>query len=309
MTVQTQTFQLIHPGPNAAYTVEHVDIPIDVLDGAPDNHATGSRWKLDSGEYAIKQPRPEHHTGLPGTLFLPKAPTRKWVMIIPGAGDNRFAFKWIFIKQLLAHGISVLTIDPPGHGEFIHVPATVRNTRLAAQVAADWLLARPDAGSVGVMGISFGGNQALWLTAQEPCIAAVATLSTPILLPPVTRAVVAREALGLVQPRNAMLLRYASWPQIWAEWKSMRGAWLGENLHDMIVAHDTLNTVRAIGARPTAFVHGSSDVAVPVENARRLYDAALPARALILVPQATHISVIMHAREMQRLADWFFEHL
>jgi pimeloyl-ACP methyl ester carboxylesterase len=229
--------------------------------------------------------------------------------MICGAGDNRVAFKWLIVRSFMALGITVMSIDPPGHGDFLSVPATAHNVRVAAQAASHWLHRRSDVRRTGAMGISFGGCQAAGLCAEDERISALATISAPVELPHVTKSVVVREALSLVLPRNAMVLRHASWPQIWGEWKSMRGAWFGESLYEMIKSYDMLNTVRAIGKRPTLFIHGAADVAVPPVNAQRLYDAALPQRELMLVPQATHITVALQAREIARMAQWFSKHL
>lgn len=309
MAVVTQTHLLIHPPANARYRVTHVDIPVMGLGGAPTNHATGSRWKVDGLHDASKQPHPDAETTMPGSTFIPEHADGRWLLLICGAGDNRFAFKWVLVRLLMESGISLLTIDPPGHGDFMAVPTTVHNTKVAARAAADWLHARSDVRKFGAMGISFGGCQATWLTANDDRIAALATMSAPVRLPHVSRSVVMREALNLVLPRNAMLLRHASWPQIWAEWKSMRGAWFGESLYDMIEAFDMLHTVRSVGHRPTLFVHGAVDVAVPPENARRLFNAALPERELMIVPQATHLSAVLQEREMTHLVQWFAQRL
>ncbi len=309
MAILTQTHMLIHPKESADYVVQHVDIPVDNLQVASANFANGSRWKLDGVDDPTRKGRPQPRASMPATIFRPARPNGKWVMLICGAGDNRFAFKWILTRELMRRGITLLTVDPPGHGDFMSVPTTVHNTQAAMRAAADWLFKQPDVRKVGTMGISFGGCQAAWFATQDDRIAAVATLSTPVRLPHVTKTTVTREALSLVLPRNVLLLRHASWPQIWAEWKSMRGAWFGEDLYEMIAAYDMIDTVRKIGARPTLFVHGSADVAVPPENARKLYDAALPHKEVLYVPQASHITVVLHQDRMTQLAEWFNKHL
>jgi alpha-beta hydrolase superfamily lysophospholipase len=309
MAVLTQTHLLIHPPGHANYSVEHIDIPVDGLAPAGRNFADGSRWKIDEVSDPSRVGRPEPRSAMPATVFHPANPTGAWVMLVCGAGDNRFAFKWILTRELMKRGITLLTVDPPGHGEFMSVPTTASNVRQGMLAGANWLHARPDVKRIGVLGISFGGCQVAWLASEDDRINAVATISAPIQLPNVTRKTVALEACRLVLPRNLLLLRHASWPQIWAEWKSMRGAWFGEDLYSMIESFDMLNTVRKIGARPTAFVHGSADVAVPPQTARRLYDAATPKKDLIYVPQASHITVVLHDDKMTELADWFNTHL
>ncbi len=309
MAVVTQSHLLIHPPQDADYAVQHVDIPIEDLEGAPDNHSAGSRWKIEGVHDRETLPHPSTLRAMPGTVFTPANASGAWLLLICGAGDNRFAFKWLLTRVLLHHGISLLTIDPPGHGDFMSAPATVHNVRRAASVAANWIHARARGGRIGALGISFGACQASWLAANDERIAALVTISAPVQLRPVTRSIVAREALALALPRNALLLRQASWPQIWAEWKSMRGAWFGESLYDMIDAFDMPGTIRAIGNRPTLFVHGGADAAVPPQNSRTLYDSALPERELMIVSQASHLTVVLQKREMTQLAIWLAHRL
>ncbi len=310
MALPTQTYRLVHPPRSAPYSVEHVEIPVEGLELARGNLAEGSRWKFD-GVHA--RPGADIQStpvaNLPGTIFRPTHASGKWLLLICGAGDNRFAFKWLAMRTLLARGLTVLTIDPPGHGDFMSVPTTLNNVKRAVSSAAQWLHARDDVLRVGAMGISFGGCQAAWLAAQDERISAVTTISAPIELPHVTRSTIMREAISLALPRNVMLLKHASWPQIWAEWKSMRGAWLGEDLYDMINRFDMLNVMRGIGYRPTLIVHGAADVAIPVANARRLFEAARPPRELFIVPQATHITVVLQEREMTRVAEWLAKNI
>jgi uncharacterized protein len=305
MALPTQTYRLVHPPRSATYSVEHVEIPVEGLELARGNHADGSRWKLDGTQSLPRGDIPNTPAGkLPATVFRPAHASGKWLLMICGAGDNRFAFKWLVMRKLLERGLTVLTIDPPGHGDFMSVPTTLGNVKNAVRGAADWLHQRDNVLRVGAMGISFGGCQAAWLTAQDARISAVATISAPIELPNVTRSVVMREAVSLALPRNVMLLKHASWPQIWAEWKSMRGAWFGEDLYDMINRFDMLNVMREIGSRPSLIVHGGADVAIPVANARRLFEAARPPRELLIAPQATHITVVLQEQAMTRMAEW-----
>jgi alpha-beta hydrolase superfamily lysophospholipase len=309
MAILTQTHLLIHPPGNANYTVQHIDIPVTDLAPAGKNFADGSRWKVDGLGDPTRAGRPAPRAAMPASIFHPVNPTGAWVMLVCGAGDNRFAFKWILTRELMKRGITLLTVDPPGHGDFMSVPATASNVRAGMLAAAAWLHNRSDVKRIGVLGISFGGCQVAWLASEDDRIDAIATISAPIQLPHVSRTTVALEASRLVLPRNVLLLRHASWPQIWAEWKSMRGAWFGEDLYAMIESFDMLTTVRKIGSRPTAFVHGSADVAVPPATARRLYDAATPKKDLIYVPQASHITVVLHDDKMTELANWFDAHL
>ncbi|MCX6018763.1 MAG: alpha/beta fold hydrolase [Chloroflexi bacterium] len=276
----THTQQLLNPAHPAYYLVRHESIPVTELTGTP-----GSQH-------------------IPATSFIPFKPDGRWVLLICGAGDNRLAFKHVLIPELTRRGLSVLSIDPPGHGDWMHMPTTLHNVQRTARTAADWLFTKPDTRGVGAVGISFGGCQAAWLTAQDARISALTTIASPVALEPVTELRRWREGLKLLLPRNIGLLRRSSPRQIMAEWFSMRGANFGESLYDMIVRFEMLRAIEAVGERPTLFVHGTADVAVPMQNAQLLYDAARSEKTLLLAPQASHITVILHLREMRMIADW-----
>jgi len=240
----------------------------------------------------------------PGTLFMPRDWNGEAVLVICGAGDNRFAFKWMLFEKLLANHLAVLTVDPPGHGDFMQVPITVATAQHAAQAASDWLHRQPGVSIVGVIGISFGGNQATWLTAHDPRIAALVVIASPVKLSMVTRRVITGEAINLLWPNNVRLLRHMPFSEIWTEWRAIKGAWYGESLYDMVDTFKMLDTIRSVGTRPKLFVHGTRDCAVPAQNAKLMYEAALPERELLAVPQATHLSVTLHEKPMQTVSNW-----
>ncbi len=284
------TERLLRPPADAGYEVRSGQIPISLPHPAPTP--------------------PGQASGLPFTWFTP----RGWrsgaaTLVVCGAGDNRHAFKLVLFRALLCEGIAALTIDPPGHGELITTPCTRRNLQAACSAAVDWMMGALGAQSVGVLGISLGGCQVLDLARRDSRPRAVVSISTPIALQPITRALIAREALQLMLPRNLALLRRYALTALWAEWRSMKGAWFGESLYDLVRDFDALGASRAIGARPTLFVHGSRDVVVPPCHAQQLYDAALPEKDLLWVQQGTHVSVVLFEREMQQAARWLREKL
>ena len=301
MAVVTLMQRFLAPPEEASYSVRTVSIPparLEVPQELIDRFKVPAQ-RAEQLQCQVAEARQ------PGTWLQPREWSGAAVLLLCGAGDNRHAFKWLLFRCLLEQRIAVLTVDPPGHGEFTAVPCTVDNARRAARAALDWLCSQPGVGRIGAIGISFGGNQVADLAAREERVAALVTISTPVTLPPITRLTIARESLGLVcLPRNLALLRHQSLPKMWAEWRSMNGAWFGESLYDMIARFDTLNAVRAIGPRPKMFIHGKCDVAVPPINAKLMYEAAEPERELILVPQATHLSVILFDREMKMMSDW-----
>jgi alpha-beta hydrolase superfamily lysophospholipase len=249
---------------------------------------------------------------MPGTLFTPstwgsedRISRGQVVLVVCGAGDTRLTFKWRLFEEFLRRNIAVLTVDPPGHGDFQTVPITIANGRAACRGALEWLLSQPEVGTVGACGISFGGNLLADLTAADQRIKCLATISTPTRLDPVTRRVFVMEVLGLLcLPRNIKLLREGSLCTLLHEYRRLKGAWFGEELIAMIEKLDTVSTMGGIGDRPTLIAHGTSDAAIPVSNARRLYEASSPEHTLLLIPQATHVSPVLFSHEMSQLADW-----
>jgi len=299
MPVVTRTQRLLTPPPDAPYIVQTVnlpplalDIPAALLANIPAQHR--ARF-----QQAAREARP------PATWLRPRGWDGAAILLIPGAGDNRHAFKQLLFQRLLERRLAVLALDSPGHGDFRIVPCTLENARRTARAALDWLCAQTGVRWVGAIGISFGGCQAADLAAHDPRIAAVALISTPVRLSTVTRWTVTREVLSLLYlPRNLALLRDHSLLELWAEWRSIPGAWFGESLYEMIARFDVRRAVRALGSRPKLIIHGTHDVAVPPANARQIYEAALPACALHWVPQANHVSVVLRDSAMRTLAGW-----
>ncbi|MCS7088519.1 MAG: alpha/beta hydrolase [Thermoflexales bacterium] len=286
--------------PTASYTVQTLAIPAAPME-IPDEAL--AQFSLSVQQVASLRSAAQAPC-VPADWLVPRAWTGAAAVVICGAGDTRRLFKWVLFEQLLTQGIAVLTFDPPGHGEFQNVPMSVENARRAARAVVDWLFNMADARAVGAIGISLGGNQALDAAARDARIAAVVAISTPVVLQPITRTLIAREVLRLFLPRTLALLRYQSARAMFAEWRMARGIWSLVDLPRLVAQFHALACVRAIGTRPKLFVHGVCDAAVPPHNARKLYEAALPERKLWWVRQGSHLNVVMLLPEMRALATW-----
>ncbi len=246
---------------------------------------------------------------IPGTLFLPTGACDRAVLLLCGAGDNRLAFKWPLVRELNSRGIAVFSIDPPGHGEFMTVPTTVENTQCAAIAALDWLDRRFPAGHLGAIGISFGGNQAVWLANNDPRVSALVLVSTPVSLKPVRRGTILREGAAMLLPANLRVFRWGSAGDFYYGWRSMNGYAAGpETLYAMIDRFGTVRDISALGQRPVLIVHGRADVAVPFDNAQALFAAAGQAE-ILPVTHGTHLTVILRPEIVTKIADWLEKHL
>ncbi|MEO6063508.1 MAG: alpha/beta fold hydrolase [Thermoflexales bacterium] len=297
---------LVTPKPSEPRQIETVSIPVSL----PHHHpsladtviAPTSLVMQRDGVPPVAPASPE--PSMPGTLFLPTGTCDRALLLLCGAGDNRLAFKWPLVRELNARGIAVFSIDPPGHGDFMTVPTTVENTQCAAMAALDWLDRRFPTGRLGAIGISFGGNQAVWLAAHDARVVALALVSTPASLRPVRRRTVLREGAAMLLPANLRVFRWGSAGDFYRGWRSMKGYAAGpETLYAMIERFGTVRDMSALGERPVLLVHGRADVAVPFGNARALFAAARHAE-ILPVTHGTHLTVILRPEIVTKIADW-----
>jgi pimeloyl-ACP methyl ester carboxylesterase len=248
-------------------------------------------------------------SSLPGTLVRPMGACRGAILLVCGAGDNRSAFKGPLLGALSARDFAVLSIDPPGHGAFMAVPTTVENTQTAAMAALDWLSKQFPTQPIGVIGVSFGGNQVVWLAAHEARVSAVVLISTPVSLKPVRRRTIVREGVAMLLPANLGVFRWGSAGDFYRGWRSMKGYAAGpETLYRMIDRLDTCRWIATLGDRPILLAHGRADVAVPFDNARILA-AAAPRASLLPVTHGTHLTIILRPEVVSHIADWLAVHL
>jgi len=302
---------LVAPNPSEFRQVEPVSIPVSLPHQLPSTTETvvaPTSLVLQRDGVPIVAPA-SLMPSLPGTLFLPAMDCDCAVLLLCGAGDNRLAFKWPLVRELNARGIAVLSIDPPGHGDFMNVPTTVENTQRAALAALDWLCQRFPAAQLGAIGISFGGNQAVWLSAHDPRVSALVLVSTPVALRPVRRRTILREGAAMLLPGNLRVFRWGSAGDFYRGWRSMRGYAAGpETLYEMIRRFDTARAISALGARPILLVHGRADIAVPFANAQALLSAAHRAE-ILPVTHGTHLTVILRPEIATKIADWLATNL
>lgn len=98
------------------------------------------------------------------------------VVFMNGFDGNKELNWYLGTEELLARGISVLSVDSPGVGEAVRfrgIPLR-HDYEVAGSAALDWLSGRPevDAGRVGVMALSLGGYYASRSASMEPRFAA-----------------------------------------------------------------------------------------------------------------------------------------
>jgi dipeptidyl aminopeptidase/acylaminoacyl peptidase len=207
--------------------------------------------------------------------FLPPDPSGDGatVILLHGARTNRTEML-PQAAMLHRHGYGVLLYDHRAHGQSEGQVSTLGYAEVEdLRGAVAYLQNRPevDAARIGVLGHSLGGAVAIRGAARIPEI----------------RAVVAEGAYTSVEENLASGVRvFLGLPRMpfvpLVVFFGQRET--GLNLRQV----RPVDEVGRIAPRPILVVHGMQDPAVPLQNARRLYDAAGEPKELYLVAEAGH---------------------
>jgi fermentation-respiration switch protein FrsA (DUF1100 family) len=190
--------------------------------------------------------------GLSGWFFAASGPSRVTVLVFNGNAGNR-AHRGRLAASLHRHGLQVLLVDYRGYGGN---PGTPSENGLAvdSRAAHAYLTGRADVDPSRL--VYFGES-----------------LGTAVAI-----------ALAVEQPPAALVLR--------SPFTSMSD--LGQYhypflpvrllLRDRFSAIDRIRQIHV----PLLVVAGGHDRIVPIENSRRLYDAAIAPKTLLVLPDADH---------------------
>jgi pimeloyl-ACP methyl ester carboxylesterase len=242
---------------------------------------------------------------IPGLLITPPVGAGSAVCLIHGSGDNKTAFKWRLIGALLSRGLTVLTIDLAGHGEN-RTPQRWPDCTTEIPAALAWLRARPSVGRVGLLGISMGGA----LSAHAAVTArpdALALCETPVAFH-YSRRMVRREVWHTLRSPALDLMRETTAWQIWQTWHTGRGK-REIALSDLIRRLDVPGHISRASC-PLHLVYGQRDDIAPLRHhGQYLHQIAAGPSQLTIVPNASHLTLILLPQTTRTLADWFAEYL
>ena len=188
---------------------------------------------------------------LRGWLINPASAPRFTVVVFNGNGGNR-AHRAPLARALAAEGFAVLLFDYRGYGGNPGSP-TEAGLKADARAARDYLLRQDiDVERLVYFGESLGSAVAVELAAEHPPAALV-------LRSPFTSAI------------DVGQFHYRFLPVRWL-------------LRDRFPSIDRIAKVRA----PVLVIAGDRDGIVPVDQSRRLYEAANGPKALVIIPGANH---------------------
>ncbi len=150
-------------------------------------------------------------------------------------------------------------------------------------------------GKIAIFGSSMGGTVALLFAAQQPQLAALATLAAPL----------HPEDFPQSMLTSAQLQQWRTQGYIFYNRRRLNVSLL-EDL-DRIDVVAAAKKVRC----PALILHGDADAVVPVEEAHELYGYLMCTKRLAILPGADHrlFDPTMMQRAMAETLDWLAEHV
>ncbi len=250
---------------------------------------------------------PYEGKSLPGLLVhaettAPRAPA---MVFFDGLDVTKEIQYFHGVPEMAARGIACLIVDGPGNGEAIRFRGMPlhHETERYARAAYDFIAGRSefDAQRIGVMGISLGGYYAPRAAAMEPrfacCVAWGAQWDYHAIW---------KERLERIAQQQAVALSVAADHLLWIL-----------DARTPAEALKKLEGFRLDGVAqkircPFLLVHGERDAQIPLESARRLYDAVGSARKTLKIFTAEeggyhHCQVDNATIGVDAICDWLEE--
>jgi pimeloyl-ACP methyl ester carboxylesterase len=271
---QLDPLRRLAPGAHPDRTIEHVDVPM------PDGH-------------------------MPSLHIVPHAGARGAVCVLHGSGCDKTYYAWRLADTFVERGMAVLLVDLDGHGESPRLQSYPHMLENAA-VGVAWLRARY--AQVGLVGVSLGGCLAARACTDGLAVDALALLEAPPALF-YTREHMWREAAALGAPflldlfgeSTAYHLGYTIYDLVRAQGGPRIRCTIGTV--ELIAALDLLGSLAHISA-PLLLIYGGRDAIVRPDQAAAVRAAAPPQARFALIPEASHLSLILHPGALALLGSW-----
>ena len=222
--------------------------------------------------------------GLYGWFLPAKGRALGTVLQLHGNAEN-ISTHFASLAWMPARGINVFIFDYRGYGGSEGEP-TLEGVQIDIDAAMDALLARSDVDKdrIVMYGQSLGGALAAYYVAHSPRRDQL-------------RALVLESAFsGYVHiVREKMADHWFTWPFQWLPQFTVDDRF------------SPLPTMGKISPLPLLVLHGDQDAVVPVQEGRRLYEAAQEPKQLWIIPGAGHIQTMRNPAERDRLVAYLVE--
>ncbi|MCB0210886.1 MAG: alpha/beta fold hydrolase [Anaerolineae bacterium] len=257
---------------------------------------------------------PDGNDVIPGYLLMPSKDVDREaaVCLVHGAGDSKTSYKWLLIRALLAEGLTVLTIDLPGHGDYRHRVLTYPEVLTTIPAALRFLRTQAGVRQVGIIGISLGGAIAIRslveaIPQQSHLVDALVVLETPIQLD-YSKALFYREMWRTLYGAPVLwLLREMSVKQAWDIWH--RGGYRTRHTTSHLFALlDPLTYISRLSSLPILLVYSRRDGVAPPEHAQAMHQAA-PQADFIETKKASHVVLTLMPEINRQVASWLKKQL
>jgi uncharacterized protein len=214
--------------------------------------------------------------------FLPaRGPALGTVVQLHGNAEN-ISTHFTSLAWMPARGFNVFTFDYRGYGGSEGEP-TLEGVQLDIDAAMQTLLARSDIDKdrIVMYGQSLGGALAAYYVAHSPDRDRL-------------RALVVESAFsGYVDiVREKLADHWFTWPFQWLPQLTVDDRF------------SPLPSMAKISPLPLLVLHGDQDAVVPVQDGKRLYEAALEPKQLWIIPGARHIQTMRDPAQRDRLVAY-----
>ncbi|NIA25741.1 MAG: alpha/beta fold hydrolase [Gammaproteobacteria bacterium] len=220
--------------------------------------------------------------------FIPTQGTAPAVVVLHGWGGNA-GLMLPFAPPLHRAGFHTLFVDARNHGLSDHDDhSSMPRFAEDLDVAVDWLLARDDVTSVGIVGHSVGAGASILAASRRDDLGAVVSLSA--FAHP-------GELMGASKPFDVLPRPLAN---------------LALHTTERIIGYDfdeiaPRNRISHVQA-PLLLVHGDADQIVPVSNVYELAER-MPTRRVLIIPGAGHSDLGSFESQIGEVIGFLSEHL
>ena len=266
---------------------------------SPSHAAHGGCTRLDI---------PDGPNQIPAFLLrpLPQKQTQAAVCILHGSGDNKRGFKWRLVRALLGEGLTILTIDLPGHGDYQHNPLAYPDSLSTVPAAVNFLRQQAGIERVGLLGISLGGAVGLKALVRPEgagfSVDGLALLEMPLWVN-YNRQLVYREGWRALNAPLMSLFQEMSLRQLRQSWQE--GAIRSRHsTDDMFRLLEPLGSMRQLPSHlPVLLVYSRHDPIAPLSFGQTLQRAA-PQAELLAVEKASHVTLTLMPAINRQIARW-----